>query len=165
LGAAFDFINRLGIRYERAIQNLALLNQYYLTISANRIAKLGEGVLFVVLVPYYGTHLLKDIRGDHGFDRYGYLIFFISGIIGVWKYFEVTEEIESFRHGRSSWKDFAGVLSRVAAGLAAVLIAMEVVSVLPSLKPADDASDLFGLVREGATKWWNQLKTILCPGP
>jgi hypothetical protein len=36
LGATFDFIHRLGLRYERAVNSLSMLDQNYLAIRANK---------------------------------------------------------------------------------------------------------------------------------
>ena len=86
LGAEFDFIHRLGLRFERTIQNMTALDQNYLAMSSAQIAERtyatqgkiekiaeksietagriesiqewGEFALIGVLVPYYITHLL-----------------------------------------------------------------------------------------------------------
>lgn len=86
LGGTFDFVDRLGHRYERAVSALSLLDGYHLTIQSNEIALsqkeialsqadeeaeeaavgkrtlgiqvVGEFVLFAVLLPYYTTALL-----------------------------------------------------------------------------------------------------------
>jgi len=68
LGQVFDFIDRLGVRYERAVGTLSLLDQYY---SAARTQKIdedirkiqayGEAVLFGVLVPYYLANLADHV--------------------------------------------------------------------------------------------------------
>ncbi len=91
LGTTYDFIERLGRRYERATTNLSLLDQYYLSISANRIGKLGEAVLLVVLVPYYATGLLIHLK-DESYGVYGYFIFLLSASIALWKYFDLSSE-------------------------------------------------------------------------
>ena len=71
LGSEFDFIDRLGIRYERATRNMVTLDQNYLSMKANKIdedihkiQKWGEVVLLAVLVPYYITHLVVLIFGE-----------------------------------------------------------------------------------------------------
>src|ERR1700722_13573775 len=71
LGSEFDFIDRLGIRYERATRNMVTLDQNYLSMKANQIdedihtiQKYGELFLLGALVPYYVTHLLVLICGD-----------------------------------------------------------------------------------------------------
>jgi hypothetical protein len=72
LGPAFDFIDRLGRRYERATNNIATLDQNYLTMKIasidsetnridsgiRKIQEWGEFVLLAALVPYYVNHLL-----------------------------------------------------------------------------------------------------------
>src|SRR6202035_1625941 len=85
LGADFDFINRLGIRYERATGSIVTLDQNYLAITQNslveratkideetnsiqsdiqKIQRWGEFVLLAVLVPYYFMHLLVLLLGE-----------------------------------------------------------------------------------------------------
>lgn len=71
LGSEFDFIDRLGIRYERATRNMVTLDQNYLSMKANQIdedihaiQKYGEFVLLAALVPYYVTHLAVLIWGE-----------------------------------------------------------------------------------------------------
>lgn len=78
LGSEFDFIDRLGIRYERALRSMVTLDQNFLAITQNRlverankidedihtIQKWGEFVLLAALVPYYVTHLLVLIFGE-----------------------------------------------------------------------------------------------------
>lgn len=78
LGSEFDYIDRLGIRHERATQTIGTLDQNYLAITQNAlveqanqidedihtIQKWGEFVLLAALVPYYVTHLLVLIIGE-----------------------------------------------------------------------------------------------------
>jgi hypothetical protein len=71
LGSEFDFIDRLGIRYERATRNMVTLDQNYLSMKANQIdedihaiQKYGEFVLLAALVPYYVTHLAVLVLGE-----------------------------------------------------------------------------------------------------
>jgi hypothetical protein len=85
LGSEFDFIDRLGIRYDRATRNMFTLDQYYLAISQNVLVKkatkidedtnrievdiqniqeAGEFALLAVLVPYYVTHLIALMIGE-----------------------------------------------------------------------------------------------------
>jgi hypothetical protein len=75
LGSEFDFIDRLGIRYERATNNVVSLDQNYLAITQNALVKQankidedihaiqewGEFALLAALVPYYVMHLLDLI--------------------------------------------------------------------------------------------------------
>jgi hypothetical protein len=85
LGSEFDFIDRLGIRYERAIRTMETLNQSYLAIIQGRLAAIqteidgdtnkiqvdihriqewGEFALLAALVPYYVVHLLEKLMPD-----------------------------------------------------------------------------------------------------
>lgn len=94
LGATFDYIDRLGRRYERAVGALSLLDGYHLTIQSNEIALsqkeialsqkdeeaeeadvnkktleiqvVGDFVLFAALLPYYATALLEHLYGGEG---------------------------------------------------------------------------------------------------
>jgi hypothetical protein len=68
LGAEFDFIDRLGRRYERAIASLTALDQGYVLAQTEktqeRVAQIqewGEFALLGALIPYYLTHLLEPI--------------------------------------------------------------------------------------------------------
>jgi hypothetical protein len=67
-GPAFDFIDRLGRRYERATGTITALDQNYLAMETNhidgiikRIQQYGEFILFAALVPYYVIHILAQI--------------------------------------------------------------------------------------------------------
>jgi hypothetical protein len=85
LGFEFDFIDRLGVRYERAARNLTTLEQAYIarshiqlvarTVEIDEEAKSiqsdiqtiqagGEAILLAFLVPYYVSHLLVLIVGE-----------------------------------------------------------------------------------------------------
>ncbi|MET4033217.1 DUF3422 family protein [Bradyrhizobium barranii] len=85
LGPEFDFIDRLGVRYERAMSSIVSLDQNYLSITQNSlveratkideetktiqseiglIQRWGEFILLSCLVPYYVSHLLVLIMGE-----------------------------------------------------------------------------------------------------
>jgi hypothetical protein len=78
LWPVFDFIDRLGIRYERAVGTLSLFDQFNLSLRTQqidddirrgqddirKIQVYGEAILCGVLVPYYLTAL-----ADHVVDR------------------------------------------------------------------------------------------------
>jgi hypothetical protein len=68
LGTIFEFIDRLGIRYERAISQLAAIDQGFASVQARHtdsavkdIQASGELVLLCVLVPYYMIGIYKDV--------------------------------------------------------------------------------------------------------
>jgi hypothetical protein len=75
LGGEFDFIDSLGGRYERAANNISMLDQNYLSIETERVAidtadiqegtygiqKAGEFASLAFLVPYYVSHILAQI--------------------------------------------------------------------------------------------------------
>jgi hypothetical protein len=88
LGSEFDFIDRLGRRYERATANMVTLDQNYLAITQNalvektnrideeansiqsdihKIQEWGEFILLAALVPYYVVHLLVLLVGEGKF--------------------------------------------------------------------------------------------------
>jgi hypothetical protein len=101
LGSAFDFIDRLGRRYERSVNTLALLDGYYLTIRSNEIAEsqqataleekgindsieriqeYGEFILIGFLLPYYAVGLFAHIYepgSDTGRDAVAYFTYII----------------------------------------------------------------------------------------
>jgi hypothetical protein len=82
LAGTFDFIDRLGRRYERAVSALSLLDSHHLSIQSNEIAlsqqeteeeeinisdsirkiqEYGEFILIAGLLPYYAVGLLAHI--------------------------------------------------------------------------------------------------------
>jgi hypothetical protein len=71
VGPAFDFIDRLGRRYERATNTISMLDENYLTVESNlietsirKIQEWGEVALLAALVPYYVAHLLALVLQD-----------------------------------------------------------------------------------------------------
>ncbi len=109
LGWEFDFIDRLGIRYERATRNVVSLDQNYLAITQNAlvkqanqidedihaIQKYGELFLLGALVPYYVTHLFIMIFGEE-------LAPVIAG--NVWVVFAVFAIANFFKILEKTWK-------------------------------------------------------------
>jgi hypothetical protein len=105
LGSEFDFIDRLGIRYERATANVVSLDQNYLAITQNDlvkqanqidedihdIQKYGELFLLAALVPYYVTHLLVLIFGEElapviaGNVWIGFVVLAIANFFKIWR--------------------------------------------------------------------------------
>jgi hypothetical protein len=72
LGATYDFIDRLGRRYERAISSLSMLDQNYLAIRANKtgsdvkeIQRYADFALIGALVPYYLLGLISHGMPSH----------------------------------------------------------------------------------------------------
>jgi hypothetical protein len=72
IGAAFDFIDRLGRRYERATNTISTLDENYLAMESNlietsirKIQEWGEFALLSALVPYYVSHLLSLILQEN----------------------------------------------------------------------------------------------------
>lgn len=111
LGSEFDFIDRLGIRYERASRNIVTLDQNYLAITQNAlveqanqidkdihtIQKWGEIVLILALVPYYITHLLVLIFGEENASLMAVNVWLFSFIILVVKNNRPERALARFR--------------------------------------------------------------------
>jgi hypothetical protein len=120
LGSEFDFIDRLGRRYERATGNMVTLDQNYLAITQNAlvekatrideetysiqsgirtIQEWGEFALLAALVPYYVMHLLVLILGDENPFVPPIAVFFWSlfGILAVFRKFKGSKYSVAFR--------------------------------------------------------------------
>src|SRR5262249_41854438 len=116
LGGTFDFIDRLGRRYERGVSALALLDSYNFSIQSNEIAEsqkgtvqqeikisetireiqeYGEFLLIAALVPYYVTALIGHVIGE---DDIHYVTFVIWTFAFVFAMYRAKEK------GRS-WKE------------------------------------------------------------
>jgi hypothetical protein len=126
LGSEFDFINRLGIRYERATKSMVTLDQNYLAITQNylattqnslveratkideetksiqseirKIQRWGEFVLLAVLVPYYFMHLLVLLLGERwpGIPSITFVIWGLFFIVGFLRMFWETAWVRLF---------------------------------------------------------------------
>jgi hypothetical protein len=95
LGPEFDFINRLGIRYERAMNNIVTLDQNYLAMKANQIdedihaiQEWGEFALLAALVPYYVMHLLDLIIKEKYVPVLTASVWTVFGAIGLYRKFK-----------------------------------------------------------------------------
>ena len=109
LGSEFDFINRLGIRYERAASSIVTLDQNYLAITQNalveratkidedtmsiqseirKIQEWGEFALLAALVPYYVTHLLDLIINEQYVPGLTAGIWWVFGVIAIYRMFK-----------------------------------------------------------------------------
>lgn len=124
LGSEFDFIDRLGIRHERATQTIVTLDQNYLAITQNllvaqanqidedihTIQKWGEFVLLAALVPYYVTHLLVLIIGEQDAPLMAVNVWVIFIAIAFANYnrilekFAKTEQWKSILEKSQMWK-------------------------------------------------------------
>lgn len=80
LGAIFDYIDRLGIRYGRvkrdrerliALSQLRKSNERIEAIS--NIQKIGDVALFVILIPYYAGYTLKQFFFEKSTNKEGSL--------------------------------------------------------------------------------------------
>ena len=111
LGSEFDFINRLGIRYERAASSIVTLDQNYLAITQNalveratkidedtmsiqseirKIQEWGEFALLAALVPYYVTHLLDLIINEQYVPGLTAGIWGVFGVIAIYRMFKTV---------------------------------------------------------------------------
>jgi hypothetical protein len=107
LGSEFDLIDRLGIRYERATNNVVSLDQNYLAITQNAlvkqanqidedihtIQKYGELFLLGALVPYYVTHLLVLIVGEESAPVIAGNVWIVFAVFAVANFFKILERI------------------------------------------------------------------------
>ena len=73
LGATFEYVDRVGARFERVQKDIAQLEQYYLTQGNLKVnegieefQKWGEIALLMFLVPYYAGHLFYEISKSSG---------------------------------------------------------------------------------------------------
>jgi hypothetical protein len=92
LGPVFDFINRLGIRYESAVGTLSLLDFYSSTRTQQigedirTIQAYGEVVLFGALVPYYLTSLAEHVIQPDWMKFCAIAIFVVFLGVAAWRY-------------------------------------------------------------------------------
>jgi hypothetical protein len=122
LGSTFDFIDRLGRRYERSVAAFALLDGYQLTISSNEIAlrqqanelvergitnsikkiqEYGEFALIAALIPYYVMGLLVHLyEGSRNREYLVYLTYVVwSSTFGLAMYRRRETEQRSIKDG------------------------------------------------------------------
>jgi hypothetical protein len=86
LGPVFDFIHRLGIRRERAINALSLLDQFQIDEDIRTIQAYGEVVLFGALVPYYLTNLAEHLVAPEWMKAFATTLFILSLGVAAWRY-------------------------------------------------------------------------------
>jgi len=135
LGSEFDFIDRLGARYERATTNVASLDQNYLAITQNalvkqankidedihKIQKYGEFLLLAVLVPYYFAHLTLLICGEEYSVTVAANIWFAFFLVAIANFYELPRRLKHWRLPAI----FAGTALLVLLGFA-LLVPLEV---------------------------------------
>jgi hypothetical protein len=99
LGPVFDFINRLGIRYERAIGTLSLFDQHNVSLRTQqidddirkgqddirKIQVYGEAILCGVLVPYYLTALSEHIVDHNAMQKIAIGLFTLGVGYAFWR--------------------------------------------------------------------------------
>jgi hypothetical protein len=102
IGAEFDFIDRLGKRYERATNIIAAMDQNYLAMRTNVltdyatklqhemnvIQRWGELALIGVLVPYYIMHLLDFVVQERWVPLTTIVLWTFFGAIALVRMFE-----------------------------------------------------------------------------
>jgi hypothetical protein len=170
LGSQFDFIDRLGIRYERATRAVETIDQSYLAIvqgrlgviqaeidddtnkiqiDIQRIQEWGEFALLAALVPYYVVHLLEKLVPEQ----------FIPGMtIALWACFAAFAFWRKTKVKRYS-------IIVILAGMALFLIHMFLTSENPRLRakkigesetelqnPRNDPRDVLREPRNGTAK-------------
>jgi hypothetical protein len=144
LGAEFDFIDRLGRRYERTTKSLAAVDQGYVLAQTKRtqerVAKIaeyqsdvleqtettqervaqiqewGEFALLAALIPYYLTHLLEPVIDETVRPTF---------VVLVWAAFLAFAAYRKFRDkdGRVEWRPIVfSAFVLVVAALLAVLM-------------------------------------------
>jgi hypothetical protein len=127
LGSEFDFIDRLGIRYERALRSMVTLDQNFLAITQNRlverankidediriIQEWGEFVLFLALVPYYVTHLFVLIFGEENSSFMAVNIWLLSAVLYVVKNYQPPGVVKHLH----KLKNTSSEIRMIAAGL------------------------------------------------
>jgi hypothetical protein len=112
LGQEFDFIDRLGVRYERAMSSIVSLDQNYLSITQNSlveratkideetksiqseiqdIQRWGELILLIFLVPYYFSHLLIQIKGE-GWEASSWATIIVWGLLALTAVFRAYKQ-------------------------------------------------------------------------
>jgi hypothetical protein len=117
LGSEFDFINRLGIRYERATASIVTLDQNYLAITQNAlverankidedtntiqsdihtIQEWGEFALLAALVPYYVMHLLDLIIKEKYVPVLTASVWTVFGVIALYRKFKNVRYVLAF---------------------------------------------------------------------
>jgi hypothetical protein len=106
VGATFDFIDRLGRRYERGVSALALLDSYNLSIQSNEIAlsqkqtedketaisenirkiqEYGDFVLIAALLPYYVTALIGHVLGEEHIHYFAFAIWTMAFVLALYR--------------------------------------------------------------------------------
>jgi hypothetical protein len=90
LGAEFDYIDRLGVRYERAVNNIVALDQNYLAMRSNdiqnkiqKIQELGDLALIGALLPYYVMHLLDLVVNERFIPQLTFVVWGGFGCLAI----------------------------------------------------------------------------------
>lgn len=131
LGAVYDYIDRLGLRYERAINSLLMLDQNYLAIRTNKIEgdlkeiqRYADLALIAALLPYYVlgliSHLLpKESPFLHELTIWG------SSLCFAWAAYRFVE---------------SNMANKILGAFAAFAVAATIWTALPTAQKAYDAS-------------------------
>lgn len=110
LESTFDFIERLGVRYDRASTVIAGVDQSFSTIqsshtslSVENIQKKGEGILIGFLLPYYIVATILDVFKTGNLYFRALAIIIITTLMAMGTYKIVTadrdvSDLEKFGH-------------------------------------------------------------------
>jgi Protein of unknown function (DUF3422) len=105
LGAAFDFIDRLGRRYERATNTISTLDENYLTMESTlietgirKIQQWGEFALLAVLVPYYFAHLLALIVQEQYMAPITVSLWTLFSAVAVYQKVPAYQKVEKLKY-------------------------------------------------------------------
>jgi hypothetical protein len=120
VGPAFDFINRLGVRYERAANSLSMLEQRSLSKKTTELAKdiqeiqrYGEIALLAALLPYYTISILSDVI-EEAYVPYATIV--------IWTIFIGVAVYRGIGKGTEHRRLFTGATVGVVAALWAIAV-------------------------------------------
>jgi hypothetical protein len=75
VGAVFNFIDRLGRRYERSINEIIMLDQDEISREVWDFQSFGEAALLFILAPYYASNIVLHIWPEN---------YSLSVTLGIW---------------------------------------------------------------------------------
>jgi hypothetical protein len=154
LGPTYDFIDRLGARYERAANSLSTLDQHFLSLKTNELQEDtrkihlgGEYALLAVLLPYYMISNFSGVINETATPLLTMLVWIM--FIG-WLTFRVSEKSENIEVRKNK----LGIA--VAAGLVLLMLSGLVATFhdsLPLHLPAIRSADVKARQEEKEEKW------------
>jgi hypothetical protein len=150
LGHAFEFIDSLGKRYERAMNHLSSLDQYHsswqavatgknannINISIREIQKYGEFILFLFPVPYYASSLVEDIFKENEAEVFVHIFWVASIWFAVWRLLKDEEDSISdgkvpngIKQKKHVWRRKVLIFGSVRQLICATLVAIGMVAI------------------------------------